>query len=432
MIAPGHFERGKMSLERVMTLQPGEVTIQGLGKRYWFRSAGGPEEDEDIDSGDDEATGGVFSIFGPRTEVWALRNLSCHIDAGERLAIVGTNGAGKSTLINILARMLPPSEGTVTGAGRVVPFTALRRVLSPDVSACENLKLLGRLIGMPSDLLEERIPQIVEFSELGQLAYEKASRLSAGSFSRLAMAMPLFSDADIYLIDDEFKISDQAYRLKFQKKFTEILSGRATVVLASNNLGLLRSYCRRALWLERGELVAQGEVSSIIEDFLSRQEALLGVASEQMPDPDLRLVARITSWVRRRLEVIDDPKDVRSELDAYANVARERTKLNRDLTEAEIIAAMAKKPWPAKTIESELQRVDKVLTDLIAGAGGLRDQHESTLRAHEHVRERLNVITEEMKIDATQEADSGARVIQASSGDRLKVTTIASVRRVGR
>jgi hypothetical protein len=146
------------------------------------------------------------------------------------------------------------------------------------------------------------------------------------------------------------------------------------------------------------------------------------------------LVARIMSWVRRRLEVMDDPKDVRSELDAYANVARERTKLNRDLTEAEIISAMSKKSWPAKTTESELQRVDKILTDLIAGAGGVRDQHESTLRAHEHVRERLNAITEEMEIDATQEADSGARVteLQPSSGDRLKVTTIASVRRVGR
>jgi ABC-type polysaccharide/polyol phosphate transport system ATPase subunit len=259
-------------------LRPGEIKIEGLGKRYWIGSGpAGRDDVEAFDGGEDEPEleiedGGTFSFFGRRTELWALRQINCQISPGERVAIIGANGSGKSTLIRILSRTLPPSEGRVEGAGVVVPFAAFKSPLSPQMSGCDNLRMLARLLEIPHGRLEERLPQIIEFSELGQLANENVSRYSDGSYARLSSAMGLLIDADIFLVDDSLKFGDEAYREKFEAKFREILQRRATLIYASNALGILRQYCQRALWLERGRLAGDGEVATIIGRFLSRSQ----------------------------------------------------------------------------------------------------------------------------------------------------------------
>jgi ABC-type multidrug transport system ATPase subunit len=299
--------------------------------------------------------------------------------------------------------------------------------LTPELSACQNVKLIGQLLGLPNDLLDERLPKMVAFSELGQLAYEKASRLSPGSFCRLAMALPLFVDPDICLIDDDIRISDQAFRAKFQRKFNEILAGPATMIFASNNLASLRSYCRRALWLERGQLVADGEISTVIERFVSQQKSDGADLNrpQLMPNIDPKVVSGISSWIRRRLVTSADPKEVRSEVEAYASVARERSKLNRELTEIELITAMTNKPSPPpKTVQSELMRVDRTLAELIAGTSGIQDRHENILKAHAQIRERLVELC----------ADSPpSNMENAGSNDQFhSKNVVAAVRRVTR
>ena len=108
-------------------MRRGEIKIEGLGKRYWFRSdarrEGDDEQDDEADDEEEEEEGdrGRF-YFGPRIEMWALRDLFCHIEPGERIAVIGVNGCGKTTLVRILSRTLPPTEGTVEGVGTVIPF----------------------------------------------------------------------------------------------------------------------------------------------------------------------------------------------------------------------------------------------------------------------------------------------------------------------
>jgi homopolymeric O-antigen transport system ATP-binding protein len=262
-------------------LRPGEVRIDGLGKRYWFRSSGDSlerdepfadaEADEDLEAEETSA----FSLFRRRKETWALRDVTCHIRPGERVGIVGANGAGKSTLIRILSRTLPPSEGRVEGAGVVVPFAALKKPLSLQNDGCDNLRMLARLLGIPLDHLEQRLPAIIEFSELGALAHEKVGRYSDGSFSRLSMAMGLLIDADIYLIDDIFKVGDEVYRLKFEQKFAETVRRDVTVIFASNALDKLRHYCRRGLWLDQGRLVADDSLDAVIRRFLTKNDEVI-------------------------------------------------------------------------------------------------------------------------------------------------------------
>ena len=112
-------------------MRRGEIKIEGLGKRYWFRSSapkGEEEEEEDLDEGvddEDEDDDRRGFYFGPRTGLWALRDLFCHLEPGERVAIIGVNGSGKTTLIRILSRTLPPSEGTIEGAGTVIPLPGI-------------------------------------------------------------------------------------------------------------------------------------------------------------------------------------------------------------------------------------------------------------------------------------------------------------------
>jgi len=269
-------------------LRRGEIKIEGLGKRYWFRSDAPKEEDEDeqdtddADDDEEEEDGGRSGFyFGPRTEVWALRDLFCHIEPGERIAVIGVNGCGKSTLLSILSRTLPPSEGTVEGAGSVIPFGALSGPISGQNSGCDNLRMIARLLGLPLARLEERLPEIIEFSELGALAYEKVGRYSSKSFNRLSLSMALFMDADIYLIDDGLGVPDPIYYKKFVQKFTEVLDQNRTLIYSSNNLNELKHYCRRALWLDRGKLVADGEFDKTVEQYLSHRDK-----PQPVPEPE--------------------------------------------------------------------------------------------------------------------------------------------------
>jgi ABC-type polysaccharide/polyol phosphate transport system ATPase subunit len=282
-------------------LRPGEIKIEGLGKRYWIETgSGGREGDEALDGSESDPDleaeeGGAASFFRKRTELWALRQIDYHILPGERVAIVGANGSGKSTLIRILSRTLPPSEGRVKGAGIVVPFATLRSPLSLQMSGCDNLRMLAQLLEIPRKRLEERLPHIVEFSELGQLAYEKVSRYSDGSYARLASAMGLLIEPDIFLVDDSLKVGDEAYREKFESKFAEILRGQVTLVYASNALSFLRLYCQRALWLDRGRLVGDGAVKTIIQRFLSKSDETI----------ELEDLARVEDGQSTRTEVLE-------------------------------------------------------------------------------------------------------------------------------
>jgi homopolymeric O-antigen transport system ATP-binding protein len=276
-------------------LRPGEVRVEGLGKRYWFRSSADAldrdglfaeaEADQEPEA-EAEELGGAFSLFRRRAETWALRDITCHIRPGERVGIVGANGSGKSTLIRILSRTLPPSEGRVEGAGVVVPFAALKKPLSLQSGGCDNLRMLARLLGIPLDHLEQRLPAIIEFSELGSLAYEKVGRYSDGSFSRLSMAMGLLVDADIYLIDDILKAGDELYRIKFEQKFAEILRSDVTVIYASNVLDKLRHYCRRGLWLDQGRLVGDDDINTVIRRFLSKNDEVIEYDADAAGEQD--------------------------------------------------------------------------------------------------------------------------------------------------
>ena len=259
----------------VSSLRPGEIRIERLGKLYRYRSLARNSDsqetlgDANLDQLTDEEDG-RFSLWpGPLTEVWALREVTCHIQPGDRVAVIGANGSGKSSLIQILSRTLPPSEGKIEGCGIIMPFAALRSPLSAHMSGCDNLRMIARLLGIPSNHLEERLPAIIEFSELGSLAHEKVLRYSDSSFARLSMAMALFIEADIYLVEDAIKVGDELYRVKFRDRLAEVLKRDVTLVHASNNLDLLRNYCQRAIWLESGRMRAFGEFNVVVRRFLS-------------------------------------------------------------------------------------------------------------------------------------------------------------------
>jgi ABC-type polysaccharide/polyol phosphate transport system ATPase subunit len=160
--------------------------------------------------------------------------------------------------------------------------------LSDQRSGCDNLRMLARLLVLSLEHLEQRLPEIVEFSELGSLAHEKVFRYSSRSFARLAMAMALCIDADTYLIDDGIGGGDQIYQKKVRDKFREVLSRDRTLIFASNNLRELKLYCQRALWLDGGKLVADGDFDTIAEGYLanSRRASQAAKDPEQQQDSD--------------------------------------------------------------------------------------------------------------------------------------------------
>ncbi len=264
-----HIANSGISNAGDLSVRAGAITIDGLGKRYSLDSRVDHEsEDIDHEDPDNRELSGIRSLLGgPRSELWALRNISCMIGPGERVAIVGANGCGKSTLIQILSRTLPPSEGSIVGSGVVVPFGALKKPISLQASGCDNLRMLARLLGIPLAQLDERLPDIIAFSGLGDRAFQPVSRYSGRFYAQLSAAMGLLVDADIYLVDDDLKFGGESFRDKFRNKFADVLRRNVTLIYASNNLNELRTYCRRALWLDQGRLVADGEANMVVQQF---------------------------------------------------------------------------------------------------------------------------------------------------------------------
>jgi ABC-2 type transport system ATP-binding protein len=284
-------------------LRPGEIKIEGLGKRYCFRSLAKDADDADTLTAEEDEEEGYSFARRRRVDIWALRDVTCQIQPGERVAIVGANGSGKSTLIRILSRTLPPSEGMIEGAGIVIPFAALKSPLNPHMSGIENLRMLARLLNIPSDHFEERLPELIEFSELGLLAREKVTRYSSRSFARLSMAMGLFVDAHIYLVDDDVKVGDDKYRAKFMARYVEKVQSGVTLIYASNNLGLMRAHCQRGILLQRGKMVADGDVDSVLQQFLMYGEDLNGAQS-----PAARVLGNLEKDEEERVEPLGEDR----------------------------------------------------------------------------------------------------------------------------
>ncbi len=208
-----------------------------------------------------------------RNRFYALKNVSFDIQQGESVAIVGSNGSGKSTLLSLICGLTVPDAGTVEVHGRVAPLLDLGSGFHFDLTGVENLRLNASLIGLSRQRTDELFDSIVEFSELADFIDEPLRTYSTGMVMRLAFSIAMHLDPDILVVDEVLGVGDQAFQ---QKCFDRIIGFRRsghTLLLVSHSSSTLRQMCSRAVWLDHGNLIAEGEVNAILDLYEQRVTA---------------------------------------------------------------------------------------------------------------------------------------------------------------
>ena len=204
-----------------------------------------------------------------RRSVWALRDVSFTVERGEVLGIIGRNGAGKTTLLKILARITAPTEGCATILGRVGSLLEVGTGFHPDLTGRENVFLNGAILGMARREIVTRFDEIVSFAGVADFVGTPVKRYSSGMRTRLAFAVAAFLPAEILFIDEVLAVGDTEFQSKCLRKIRDLSTDASrTVLFVSHNMGVIRTLCDRALYLEEGRLVGDGPVDDQIARYL--------------------------------------------------------------------------------------------------------------------------------------------------------------------
>ncbi len=209
----------------------------------------------------------------PVSEFWALRNINLMIHHGERIGIVGGNGAGKSTLLRLLARIYPPTSGTVEIRGNVAPLIEMGAGFNIELSGLDNILYNGAMLGFTRREMLAKVDRIHEFTELREFADLPLKYYSSGMYMRLAFAIATEIDPEILLIDEALGVGDAAFQAKAMDRIHALLGRSHAVILVSHDMNTLRQVCTRGLWMRQGQLVADGPIEPIIEEYLASTHA---------------------------------------------------------------------------------------------------------------------------------------------------------------
>ena len=201
-------------------------------------------------------------IAAPR--FWALEDVSLTLRRGERLGVIGRNGAGKSTLLRTLAGIIEPDRGRIARAPVSCQLLSLAVGFMQHLSGRDNAILSGLLLGLRRRDIENRLPAILEFSELGDFFDQPISSYSTGMTMRLGFSVAMQVEPDVLLIDEVLAVGDTEFQQKSGDALRERIHSGKTVVFVSHGDAQIRQICDRALWIEHGRSMMQGPVDAVL------------------------------------------------------------------------------------------------------------------------------------------------------------------------
>ena len=203
----------------------------------------------------------------------ALDDLSFTVQRGEALGVIGHNGSGKTSLLRLLAGVLTPTSGVVEAQGRITTLIDLGAGFNPELSGEENVYLCGALYGFSRAAMRARFDRIVKFAELERFIEVPVKNYSAGMSARLGFAIATDVDPEVLLVDEVLAVGDEAFQTKCRERMNLFKKQGRTIILVSHDLHAVEAFCDRALLLERGRLVAEGNPHEVIENYRRRASA---------------------------------------------------------------------------------------------------------------------------------------------------------------
>ena len=197
-----------------------------------------------------------------------LKNINLTVKNGEAVALIGVNGSGKSTLLKLMTKIIYPDKGKIITNGKLTSLLELGAGFHPDFSGRENIFFNASIFGLTKKQINERIEQIIEFSELGTFIDNPVRTYSSGMYMRLAFAIAINVDADILLIDEILAVGDQHFQEKCVNKMKELRKEGKTMVFVTHSMATVKEFCSRAVWLYNGEVKVDGSPDEVIEQYL--------------------------------------------------------------------------------------------------------------------------------------------------------------------
>lgn len=191
-------------------------------------------------------------------EFWALENLNLSINSGEVVGLIGPNGSGKSTILKLIANITHPNKGTVSVNGRVAPIIQLGSGFHPDLTGYENIFVNGAILGMRIKEIKQKMPSILEFSEIEEFIHMPIKNYSSGMYLRLAFSIAIHSEADIYLFDEVLAVGDVNFQEKCMARIEVLKNQQKTIIFVTHDPYFIKKFAQRVVQLKKGRLVEEG------------------------------------------------------------------------------------------------------------------------------------------------------------------------------
>lgn len=213
----------------------------------------------------------LFRNRGHKKEIHqVLKHINLNIKKSESVALIGVNGSGKSTLLKLMTKIIFPTEGAIETNGKLTSLLELGAGFHPDFTGRENIYFNASIFGLTRAQIDERIDEIINFSELGEFIDNPIRTYSSGMYMRLAFSVAINVDADILLIDEILAVGDQHFQNKCFNKLRELRDSGKTVVIVSHSLDTVKKLCRRAIWIYNGEIRLDGDPTYVIDQYLKQ------------------------------------------------------------------------------------------------------------------------------------------------------------------
>jgi len=197
----------------------------------------------------------------------ALNHVTLHLEHGSKVALIGANGAGKTTLLRVMGKIYPPTGGVADVVGRIACLTDLNVGMDPEATGYENIRMRGVLLGLTRQEIAKLVPDVAEFTELGEYLTLPIRCYSQGMMLRLAFGISTAIQPEIILLDEIIGVGDQAFAERARQRLNSLIEAASILVLASHNLHTISQFCSSAIWMSHGRVIDRGPAAEVLDRY---------------------------------------------------------------------------------------------------------------------------------------------------------------------
>ncbi len=257
-------------------------------------------------------------------EFFALDKISFSVEKGSTVGIIGTNGSGKSTILKIITGVLNPTTGSVEVDGNISALLELGAGFNMDYTGIENIYMNGTMMGFSREQMDAKLPEILEFADIGDFVYQPVKTYSSGMFVRLAFALAINVEPEILIVDEALSVGDVFFQAKCYRRMEEIRKTGTTILMVTHDMGSVIKYCDKVILLNKGEFLAEGPAGEMVDLY---KKILAG----RMDDLEADLAKRLDSNFSDMMELNNDINKTHAK--EYHGLMKEKISINPNKTE---------------------------------------------------------------------------------------------------